>query len=315
MSEAETRLWNMSISANECFYKAGMMPPIISNLATMTRFRFDQFSKQYLEELLSPFGEVAVGQEVLGESREVDVWFTPNPQGQIDAQALGLLGRLAGAICLFEPYRNQPTPTEVRDCLLKLFLTQAQLQRQSRRNDARLREDDLPRLWILATSASETLLSGFKAEPVGDWPVGIYFLGDFLRTAIVAINQLPCTPETLWLRILGKGATQDKAIAELIAMPQDDGLRSTTLEMLWSWRIIIETDGNDLDEDLQELIMQLSPTFLKFQEEASQAGEAKAKTEIAINLLKAGMNDEQVVQLTGLSMEVVQKLGRDVIQT
>jgi hypothetical protein len=94
----------------------------------MTRFRFDQFSKQYLEELLGPFGEVAVGKEVLGESREVDVWFTPNPQSLVNAQALGLLGRLAAAPCLFEPYSDRPTPTQVRDCLLKLFLTQAEVQ-------------------------------------------------------------------------------------------------------------------------------------------------------------------------------------------
>jgi hypothetical protein len=112
----------------------------------MTRFRFDQFSKQYLEELLRPFGEVLVGKEVLGESREVDVWFTPDPQSQSSVQMLGLLGRLAGAICLLEPYRNQPTPTEVRDCLLKLFLTQSQLQRQAKRNDTKLGEENLPRL-------------------------------------------------------------------------------------------------------------------------------------------------------------------------
>jgi hypothetical protein len=56
----------------------------------MTRFRFDRFSKQYLEELLSPLGEIAVSKETLGESREVDVGFTPNAQGQINAQPLGV---------------------------------------------------------------------------------------------------------------------------------------------------------------------------------------------------------------------------------
>lgn len=41
----------------------------------MTRFPHDQFAKQYLEELLTSVGEVRVGLEVLGESRQVDVWF------------------------------------------------------------------------------------------------------------------------------------------------------------------------------------------------------------------------------------------------
>jgi hypothetical protein len=48
----------------------------------MTRFRFDQFSKQYLEELLTPLGEVTIGKELLGEARQIDVWFVPNPQGE-----------------------------------------------------------------------------------------------------------------------------------------------------------------------------------------------------------------------------------------
>jgi hypothetical protein len=39
----------------------------------MTRFRFDQFSKQFLEELLAPLGEVTIGKELLGEARQIDV--------------------------------------------------------------------------------------------------------------------------------------------------------------------------------------------------------------------------------------------------
>ncbi len=42
------------------------------------------------------------------------------------------------------------------------------------------------------------------------------------RTEIVAINvQLPSTPETLWLRLLGNGSTQQQAIAEVLNFPVD----------------------------------------------------------------------------------------------
>ncbi|NJM65268.1 MAG: hypothetical protein HC851_06135 [Acaryochloris sp. RU_4_1] len=47
---------------------------------------------------------------------------------------------------------------------------------------------------------------------------------------------LPCTPETLWLRILGKGVTRQQAIAELTSMPREDSQRSTTLALLANWR-------------------------------------------------------------------------------
>jgi hypothetical protein len=82
--------------------------------------------------------------------------------------------------------------------------------------------------------------------------------------------------------------------------------------LLANRRITIDTGKNDSDENGQELFMQLSPAFLKFQDEALQAGEAKAKAEVAINMLKAGMSEEQVVQLTGLSMELILKLAEEI---
>ncbi len=45
----------------------------------MTRQPHDQFAKQYLEELLSPFGTVEVSREITDETRQIDVLFSPNP--------------------------------------------------------------------------------------------------------------------------------------------------------------------------------------------------------------------------------------------
>jgi hypothetical protein len=73
-------------------------------------------------------------------------------------------------------------------------------QRKSKREKASLSETDLPFLWILASSASENLLSGFSALPAEDWEPGIYLLEHSFRTAIIAINQIPVTEETLLLR-------------------------------------------------------------------------------------------------------------------
>jgi tRNA U34 5-methylaminomethyl-2-thiouridine-forming methyltransferase MnmC len=57
----------------------------------MTRTPHDQFAKQYLAELLAPWGEVDIGNEVSPEVREVDVWFVPSPSPATDPQVLGLL--------------------------------------------------------------------------------------------------------------------------------------------------------------------------------------------------------------------------------
>jgi hypothetical protein len=47
----------------------------------MTRFVHDKFAKDYLEELLKPYGKVEISKDILGEIKEIDVLFTPtDPQ-------------------------------------------------------------------------------------------------------------------------------------------------------------------------------------------------------------------------------------------
>lgn len=258
----------------------------------MSRTPYDQFSKQYLEELLTPLGEVAIGKEVLGEARQVDVFFSPTSESVVAPQ-IGLLSRFATTACLLEPFRNQPSPTEIRDCLLKLFLSHAELQRQAKRNNARLQEGQLPRLWILASSASENLLNGFRAQSdETTWGQGVYLLGESLRAAIVAINQLPTTTDTLWLRILGKGRTQQQAIDELVNLPRENLLRSKALELLFTWSISIES-REDLNEEDQALIMQLSPLYRQRLEESLEQGR-QAGMQAGIQAgIQAGMQAER----------------------
>ena len=91
---------------------------------------------------------------------------------------------------------------------------------------------------------------------------GIYFFGESLRTAIVAIHQLPETPETLWLRILGKGGVQQRAISQLSALAADDPLRIIALELLYRLQSNLVTDApQQLEPEERELIMTIAPLF------------------------------------------------------
>ncbi|EDN70991.1 conserved hypothetical protein [Beggiatoa sp. PS] len=228
----------------------------------MSRQRHDQFAKQYLAELLEPLGKIETSLEVPGEPHFVNLHFTPLAISENDRNTLGLLAKMVSSICLLEPFRNQPTKREMRDCLLKLFSVHDELQRQSKRSSKKyLPEEQLPFLWILVPIASTTLVTGFGASQIlEDWGPGIYFLAPDLKTAIVAINQLPKTKETLWLRILGKGQIQQKAIEELLALPDDNTLRLMILELLSTWHITMKLK-NHLTDDEQELIMNLTPAY------------------------------------------------------
>ncbi|XWK87631.1 MAG: hypothetical protein U7127_26120 [Phormidium sp.] len=238
----------------------------------MTRFPHDQFAKEYLKELLTPLGQVETSRNLAGEVREIDVLFTPSSTQTSAAQTLGLLGKIATTPAIFEPFRNSVTASQIRSCLSKLFDVHAEFERQRKRENTRINEAELPRLWILTPTASPLLLDSFGAScDPENWLSGVYLLPENLKTAILAIHQLPATPETLWLRILGKGTTQKKAINELTALPEDNSLRANALELLYNLRVILETNQN-LDAEDRELIMELSPLYLERLDEATQQG-------------------------------------------
>jgi hypothetical protein len=246
-------------------------------LLVLSLSSYDQFSKQFLEEFLAPLGTVEISHEILGESQLVDVYFVPSPEPSIKPESLGLLGRIAQTPCLIEPFRNQPTTAEVRRCLLKLFQVYGNYQRQARRETESLREDDLPQLWILSSSASSNLLEGFRSIPAENWPKGVYHLPSSLKTGIVAINQLPDNDATLWLRLLGKGRTQQQAIAAVLALTPGDPRRSSILRILANWKISVEVTGQFEAE--QELLMTLSKAYLEWEQTTEERGRQEGRQE------------------------------------
>ncbi len=238
----------------------------------MTRFIHDQFAKQYLKELLTPMGNVETSRDVAGEVRQIDVLFAPKSGLEIDATALGILGRIAAKPAVIEPFRSPVQSVEIRSCLGKLFDVHAEFERIAARDNTRIAEADLPQLWILSPTVSDTMLAGFGATPEPEnWVSGVYFLGLSLKAAIIAIHQLPRTPETLSLRVLGKGNVQKKAIAELRELPSDNVFRLNALELLYNLRTILEV-RQDIDREDRELIMELSPLYLQRLEDATQRG-------------------------------------------
>jgi hypothetical protein len=236
----------------------------------MTRQPHDQLAKEYLEELLAPLGEVKTSKDVKSEVQEIDVWFVPTTT--VINSELGLLGKMAVTSCLFEPYRNAPSEIEIRSCLLKLYSVQGELLRQAKREKRSISEEELPFLWILTPTCSERILEGFGAKTKEGWEKGVYFLPKYQKAAIVAINQLPIIEDTLWLRAMGKGKTQTEAISEVVELSKDNDKWKYLVRIFASWRKNLELNSNVNDEEVRELIMSLSPAYLKQCEEWKQEG-------------------------------------------
>lgn len=274
--------------------------------SSMAQNSFDQFSKQYLEEFLSPYGTVEISREVLGEPLFVDVFFMPAAPAASIAQDLGLLGRIAQTPCLIEPFRNSPTLAEVRNCLQKLFHVHGDMNRRAKQEKKSLSESELPTLWILVTSASKTLLS--KANVIEDksWPTGVYFISELVKTAIVSINQIPQTEDTLWLRILGRGETQQQALTEVLSFNQSDPKRLSILKLLATWKINLELSG-ELEQE-QGLTMVLSQAYLEWEQQT----ELRGKQSLVLRLLnrRVGVIEPDTeAKVRVLSLSKLEELG------
>ncbi|MFB2835448.1 hypothetical protein [Floridanema evergladense] len=130
----------------------------------MTRFVYDQFAKQYLEELLTPLGSVKISRDVTAEVREIDVLFVPHSQNESLIKTLGLLGKIAATTAIIEPYRNPVNSDNICSCIGKLFDFNAESNRVSNREEKQLVSGDRPRLWILSPTLSKPILDSFGAN-------------------------------------------------------------------------------------------------------------------------------------------------------
>jgi hypothetical protein len=139
------------------------------------------------------------------------------------------------------------------------------------------------------------------------WLSGVHFLPDALRTAIVAIHQLPQTPETLWLRLLGRGSVQSQAVIELQALPLDHPYQKATLELVYNLRENLRVN-QELEADDRELIMRLEPLYQRDREQAVQSGEQRLVLR-QLNRRIGDIDASLIERIQGLSIEQLENLG------
>ena len=233
----------------------------------MTRFIHDQFAKQYLTELLISYGQIEMSKDITSEVRQIDVLFTPASPFPDGIESLGLLGRMAknSSYTIFEPFRNAVSKSEIRSRMGKLFDIHADLERQTKRNNTRINEEELPYLWIFTPTASADILESFNFTlDEENWGKGIYFLGKALKTVLIVIHQLPTTPETLFLRVLGRGKVQRQAVEELEALSENSPFLTNIIQLVHDLIAVLsarQEKEHDIDQDDQELIMKLSEMY------------------------------------------------------
>ncbi|ROI01739.1 hypothetical protein ACLB6K_24580 (plasmid) [Microcystis aeruginosa FACHB-524] len=253
-------------------------------------------------------GTIRKSKKVKSEVQEIDVWFEPFSSPPPNELPLGLLGKMAATSCLFEPFRNPPTEVEIRSCLSKLYAVHGEILRKAKRSNKTLTVAELPFLWILTPTFSARMIEDFGTHSdESNWLTGVYFLAKSLKAGIIVIHQLPVIDDTLWLRVLGKGGTQKRAVEELVELP-DNPFRENLLEILANWRKNLELRDN-LSTEEQDDIMNLSPAYLQQREEwkleGIQQGSLEERYSLIASLLE-GRFGSLDSELSGLVERIAQ---------
>ncbi len=281
----------------------------------MAQNPFDQLAKQYLEDFLSPMGTVSRHHEVPGETKYVDVWFVPNLPITATIDDLGLLSEIVQRPALIEPFSSPPDRDDLDACLLKRLWIKEDERRKRENGPYPIAEQ--PLLWILASHVGKPLLKDFFARRMPGVP-GLYTLGPGLGVRLVAIDELSEKPDTLWMRILGRGTVQAKAIREMYRLPSEDPRRERIMRLhaLWSTRI----DMKEVREFLPEGIVAYPQTFLDWEQatrdQGKEIGKEIGKQEVILRQVerRCGAISEKVrSMIVSLPPEPLEQLGEDLL--
>jgi hypothetical protein len=217
------------------------------------RDRFDALSKDALETLLRDVGIVERGADAGAVSQRVDVLFTPDTEHRLERQNRGLLGQLVDERpCDLEPFRNTPTVAILRGCVRRSWTLHHVRELAEQREHPK---SSLPmwRVVVLSPGRPQRALKVFGLKRPKGFPRGVYASDEAIGLWVVVQSELPETRATLSLRVLARGDTQKRAVAELLRLPKD-AWEHRLLAILIQWRHEITLEGvrSDDDEDFMQ---------------------------------------------------------------
>ncbi len=145
---------------------------------------------------------------------------------------LGVLDRLfALGPGMFEYFASPPSRADVKHCLRKRLGYEHERSLDAQR--WREPTPPEPRLWILSVGRPQEALRAYGAVPMPDWPAGFWQAATDEYMRFVLLHDLPEHPDTLALRLAGRGSTLQRAVIELFHLPEEHPLR------VRAWPIVV----------------------------------------------------------------------------
>lgn len=240
------------------------------------RLRFDELFKQLLTAAFAPEDRVERNAELAAaDAQKVDVRLEPRPEGAPNRARAGLLGRFVSeGPCQLEHFSEAPSVGEVLEAVRKLLT--------ERRGDT----VDV-RLVLLCAGRPDAALALLGFASVPSEMTGVYRLPPGWATGLAVLSELPKRPETLLLRLLGRGATFRTALAELVALPPGAWARRVAGPVLARLRFAVQAaklEGESMSDEEAALMATGEQLYHEWEQRTREQGLAQGREQVLSRL-------------------------------
>lgn len=232
---------------------------------------FDQFFKGVMSWCIEPESEVELERVVHAPPQRIDLVY--RCRSSVPVPDLGLVGEmLAQGPGMMEYFAQGPSPEDVKACVRKRLAYEHELALQAKGRGMPAPAE--PWLWILCTRQPRKALRAYAAEPLAGWPPGFWESRREPGMRFVVLPALPEIPETLLLRIFGRGATMIRAMDQLDELPIEHVLGNRLEFALVAFKHLIMQNSRG-DMQMHELHEQMRQRYEEWERRAIKKGEAR----------------------------------------
>ena len=270
------------------------------------RTRFDQFSKSLLADCLEDSGQVETERETRPEVQRVDVWFRPSPHVQRSwVHDKPVLATIVQRPSLLEPFHQTPGVAEILRCVGKQQTVFGELRRKNKKAV-------MPTMWIISSGRPWGAIRQLGLSPAPEIACGVYAAPPGFRLRLVVVSELPKTPSTLLLRLLGAGRTFRDALQELEGLPADAWEVRTSLPLLIRYQLEIKSLPVTERTAEEEAIMVAHELYEKWERERVERGKALGLAQglaLLVRLYERRLGRELTEAERGTLRERLSRLG------
>jgi hypothetical protein len=210
----------------------------------------DAFAKEHARIIGEGLGEFDNNLSISTETLDFDVLFIPNSEFLAqDNRDLDLYCRLlkTDSVVNIEFFSGALRSENLRECRIRTNLDWVKQRNNydrlnkeikaskdlanTERLTAKLSKPKLKFCWIIVALPSTKTLDSYQTKPHPEWGKGVYLLPEIERMGVVIIPELEKSPDTLWLRTLGKEKILTEAFLETIDLPFAHPKRNAIIDL------------------------------------------------------------------------------------